>query len=106
MSTPRKPRAQRRAEGRQDAKDIRDRERLALLETGGSPERPFEVVTAALVEPKARALPCPICGGVVKLEDHTASTLRGVPERLAHVACTVCGHARVIYFVIRPLLPN
>ena len=106
MSTAKKPRAQRREEGRLAAKDIRDRERLALLEPGGSPEHPIEVVTASLVEPKARALPCPVCGGAVRVEDHTARTLKGTPLRLAAVVCPMCTHKRILYFVIRPLLLN
>lgn len=106
MSLPRKPRAQRRAEGRRDAKAVKDRERLAPLEPGGTPERPIEVTTAALVEPKARSLPCPVCHESVRVADHTAETIAGDPLRLAHVACPMCGHARIVYFVVRPPLPN
>jgi hypothetical protein len=106
MSASRKPRAQRRAEGRRDAKIVRERERLATLEPGGTPQRPIEVVTAALVEPKARSIPCPVCRASVRVADHTACTVDGVPLRLAHVACPMCGHARVVYFVIREPLPN
>jgi hypothetical protein len=106
MSLPRRPRAQRRADSRRDAKVVRDRERLAALEPGGTPERPIEVTTASLVEPKARATPCPICSDSVRVTDHTASTISGVPLRLAHVFCPMCGHARVVYFAVRPPLPN
>jgi len=106
MAASRKPRAQRRAEGRRDAKIVRERERLATLEPGGTPERPIEVVTAALVEPKARSTPCPVCSAAVRVAEHTARSVRGVPLRLAHVACPMCGHARVIYFVIREPMPN
>jgi hypothetical protein len=106
MSPPRRSRAQRRAEGRRDAKVVRDRVRLATLEPGGAAERPIEIVTAALVEPKARAIPCPVCGGSVRVEDHAARTIRGAPLRLAHVTCPGCGLTRVVYFVVRPPLPN
>jgi hypothetical protein len=106
VSPPRKPRAQRRAESRRDAKVVRDRERLAALEAGGTPERPIEVVSASLVEPKARAMPCPVCGASVRVEDHTARTLQGAPRRMAHVVCPMCRHARVVYFSIRPPLQN
>ncbi len=64
-------------------KDVRDRLRLAALEPGGAPDRPIEVVTASLVEPKARALPCAACGETVRLEDHTAHTIDGAALRLA-----------------------
>jgi hypothetical protein len=106
MSIPRKPRAQRREESRRDAKVVRDRVRLATLEAGGTPARPIEVVTAALVEPKARAIPCPVCSEAVRVDDHTARTIEGVPLRLAHVACPMCGHSRIVYFRVSPLLPN
>ena len=106
MSLPRKPRAQRRAASRRDAKVVRDKERLASLEPGGTPEHPIEVVTAALVAPKARAMPCPVCDEAVRVEDHTARTIAGVPLRLAHVACPWCGHSRIVYFAVRSALPN
>lgn len=106
MSLPKKPRAQRRAESRRDAKVVRDRERLAALEPGGSPSRPIEVVTAALVEPKARSMPCAVCGEAVRVADHTAETVNGVALRLAHVACPSCDHARVVYFAVRPVMLN
>jgi hypothetical protein len=64
------------------------------------------VVTAALVEPRARALPCPVCNEAVRVTDHTARTIEGVALRLAHVACAMCGHARIVYFAVRPALPN
>jgi ribosomal protein S27AE len=40
------------------------------------------------------------------VEDHTAKTLDGAPLRLAHTLCPRCGHARIVYFSIRPPLPN
>src|SRR5437016_2191197 len=101
-----KPRALRRAEARHDAKVARDRQRHASLEPGGSPERPIAVATAALVEPKARAAPCVVCGGSARLEDHAASSVAGLPLRLARMHCPACGHRRTIHFVIRPDLPN
>jgi endogenous inhibitor of DNA gyrase (YacG/DUF329 family) len=85
---------------------VRERQRLAALEPGGTPRRPIEVVTAALVEPKARALPCAVCGEAVRVDEHAARTIDGVPLRLAHVSCPMCGHSRVVYFVVRPTLPN
>ncbi len=97
MSMSRKPRAQRRKEGRLAAKDIRDRVRLAETEPGGARERPIVVMSASLVEPKARSMPCAVCGSGVRLTDHTALA----SLRLAHVTCPTCGYARVVYFEIR-----
>jgi predicted RNA-binding Zn-ribbon protein involved in translation (DUF1610 family) len=106
MGPPRKPRAERRAAGRQIAKDLRERERLARLETGGAPERPIEVISASLVEPRARSMPCPLCGAALRIDEHAARAIGGVPLRLVHVSCPMCGHKRVVYFVIVPALPN
>ncbi len=106
MSLSRKPRTLRRAEARVVSKDIKDRERLARLEVGGAPERPIEVVSASLVEPRARGAPCALCGGNVRVDDHTAKTVNGAPLRLAHIVCPMCGYARILYFAIRPSLVN
>jgi hypothetical protein len=105
---PTRPRAERRAEARQTGKDVRERERLARLEPGGAPDRPIEVITASLVEPRAKGMPCAVCGhtGSVRLDDHTARTIDGDALRLAHVRCAMCGYARVVYFAIRPPLLN
>ena len=106
MGPPRKLRKERRAAARLTAKDLRERERLTRLERGGTPERPIEVVSASLVEAKARSIPCPLCGQAVRIDEHAARTLGGVPLRLVHVACPMCGHARIVYFVLRPSLLN
>jgi hypothetical protein len=106
MAAPRKLRTERREDARRSAKDVRDRERLARLEAGGTPDHPIDVVTASLVEPKAGALLCPVCGAGLRVDDHTAKTIGGAPLRLAHVSCPMCGHSRVVYFAIRSPLAN
>jgi len=106
MPPPRKPRAERRADERRATKDLRDRERLSLLEVGGTPGHPIEVMSASLVEPRARALPCPLCGASVRLEEHAAKVIDGDLLRLARLLCPTCGHARTVYFVVRPPLAN
>ena len=65
---------------------------------GGSPRRPLEVDTPAVVDLRAVASPCPLCGGLLKLEEHAAETIDGVRLRVAAVACTLCGTRRKIYF--------
>ncbi len=106
MATSRKPRTLRREAARRTAHDVRERTRLALLLPGGAPERPIDVVSASLVEPVARGLPCAVCGGSVRVGDHAAQTIDGAPLRLARVDCPSCGHERTLYFAIRPPLPN
>jgi hypothetical protein len=106
MGSSRRPRSERRAEGRKLAKNVRDRARLARLEEGGSPERPISLVSASLVEPKARAIPCPLCAGETRIDEHAAGAIGGKMLRLAHVSCPRCGHRRILYFTLNPALPN
>ena len=103
----RKPttRAGRRARGREQQRLVRDQERLAALEPGGAPERPLVVESAAQVEPKATAAPCPLCDGTVRLEAHEAESIGGDLLRVARVACTSCGVRRRRWFrLAAPLL--
>ncbi len=77
---------------------MQELERLARLEPGGSPERPLSIDSAAIVDVRAEANPCPLCGGSLKLEEHSADVVNGVRLRIAAVACTLCGTRRSIYF--------
>jgi hypothetical protein len=99
-------RTQVRADARQAAKDVRDRVRLAELLAGGAPHHPIPVVSASLVEPVARSLPCAVCGAEVRVDDHAAKTVGGAPLRLARVTCAMCGYERTVYFSIVPPLAN
>jgi hypothetical protein len=51
---------------------VRDREQLAALSPGGSADRPIAVASAAVVEVRARATPCPQCAGELRVREHTA----------------------------------
>jgi hypothetical protein len=73
------------------------RERLARLSRGGSRERPIAVASAAVVEVRAGALPCPHCGGSYRLGEHVAPA-RGL--RRVDVACRQCGRPRSLWFRI------
>jgi hypothetical protein len=95
-----------RSRARVVAKDLRDRERLALLEAGGTPAHPIDVVSASLVEPRARSLPCLACGAAVRLIDHDAKTIDGVLLRVTRTECPMCEQSRTSYFAIRPPLVN
>jgi hypothetical protein len=88
----------RRGQARAREKLTRELEQLASLEPGGAPERPIDVDSAALVEMRAVAAPCPLCSGLVKLEDHAARTIDGARLRVATVLCTACGVRRARYF--------
>lgn len=77
---------------------MRDLERLARVEPGGSPDRPIEIDTPAIVEVRALAKPCPLCQGPLRLEEHAAVEIDGARLRVAAVACTQCGVQRSLYF--------
>ena len=108
MSAPKKlsGHATRRALVRKHDRLARDLDRLARLEAGGSPDRPLEVVSPALVEVHVRGAPCPICAGELRLEEHLAETVGGVRMRVARVACATCGARRALYFKVTSALPS
>jgi hypothetical protein len=95
-----KPRArtERRVSEREARKLTDDLERLARMERGGAPDRPIEVSSASQVDIHARDTRCPVCTGLVQLDDQTAETIAGVRLRVAHVRCRQCGRKRAIYF--------
>jgi hypothetical protein len=77
---------------------VRDLERLARIEPGGSPAKPIGIDTPVLVDIRAVAKPCPLCQGSLKLEEHSADEIDGTRLRVAGVVCTSCGVRRSIYF--------
>jgi len=99
-------RALRRAQAREHQQLVRDLERLARLEEGGSPERPLVIDSPVLVDLLAVAKPCPLCGGMLRLEEHTALTEGATRLRVAHVACTACGIRRAFYYRLAEQSPH
>lgn len=85
---------------------VRERERLARAEVGGRPGNAVKISTASLVELHARSRPCPLCGGTMRIEEHTAETIDEERLRIAHVVCVACGVSRKIYFRIVVSAPN
>ena len=79
------------------------REQLAALSPGGSADRAIEVSSAAVIEVRAGAMPCPHCGGLYRVHEHT----RPVPGlRRVDVACRYCGSPRALWFRIVDHEPN
>ena len=99
-------RTERRARGRLHEKLVRDLERLARLQPGGSPERPIVIDSPAVVDIRAVAKPCPLCEGPLKLEEHAADEIDGTRLRIATVACTQCGLRRKLYFRLEEAVLN
>ena len=81
---------------------VQAKRRLLDLEPGGSPERPIEVPTPAIVEPKAKSLSCPRCDEPFFVDEHVAHTDGHGRLREAKLRCKVCGERRSLWFRIVP----
>jgi hypothetical protein len=102
MGRKRPERTERRQRARAVHKLIHGRERLAAMTQGGSPQRPINVKSAAVIEPRARAIACPQCAGECVTEDHRAEAgLRAV-----RVRCRQCQVARTLWFTLSSSEPN
>ena len=103
MGKKRPERTARRARERAARDLVADREKLARLEPGGSRERPIELTSAAVVEPRVRSMHCPQCDGDYAIDDHQSpsSGLRRVD-----VTCRLCHVKRALWFRLVPSGPN
>ncbi|HVV86638.1 MAG TPA: hypothetical protein VHE35_26450, partial [Kofleriaceae bacterium] len=103
VSPPQRPRVQRRLDERALRKLVQDRERLWSLSPGGSAARPLVVDSTAVIEPRARALPCPQCEGELRVGEHRAAAggLRAVDVR-----CSRCHAARTVWFRLGSSQPS
>ena len=96
MGRKRPERTERRARERDARQLVRDREKLAKLVAGGAREHPLDVPTAAVIEGRAAAMPCPQCSGELRVVEHRSEGgLRAVD-----VACRQCGVPRTLWFRI------
>ncbi|HEV8549189.1 MAG TPA: hypothetical protein VGQ57_09175 [Polyangiaceae bacterium] len=79
------------------------RSQLLDLEAGGTPERPLEVATSSVIEPKARSVHCPRCDEPFDVTTHEVEATRHGRLRRATVQCRQCGGTRSLWFrVIAP----
>jgi hypothetical protein len=106
MSKKGRPRTERRVRERAARQLVRERQKLATLEAGGSRLRPIDVPSPSVIPVRARATPCPLCGGGLRLDDETAETYEGGQLRGAHMMCVQCGVPRVLWFRLVSVLPN
>jgi hypothetical protein len=102
MAKPRRPRAARRAQQRASEKNAELGEKLFRLSPGSAPERPRDVISAALVEAQARSERCPRCGGTLLLLEHAAVVAGATRLREARLRCSDCGVRRSLWFRIVP----
>ncbi len=80
------------------------REQLAALSPGGTPERPVDVISASVIEGRAAHwMSCPQCGGGYRILEHT----RPRPGlRRLDVECRQCTLPRAVWFRIVQAEPN
>lgn len=103
MGRKRPERTERRARERAARQLVRDREKLAALVPGGARERPIEVESSAVIEGRARAVPCAQCQGSYRVAEHRSA---GDGTRAVDVRCERCGVARTLWFRIVSSEPN
>ena len=78
---------------------VRDRENAARLAPGGSAANPIHVLTTAVIEIRAAAMPCPQCGGELRIKSHEAPK-PGL--RRVDVKCQQCSVPRSLWYRLAP----
>jgi hypothetical protein len=102
---PQRMRTMRRDLERRQDKLTESRRKLLALEPGGSPDRPIEVDSAAVVEPRAESFRCPDCDGALRCEEHAVGRRDARLVREVALVCRSCGSPLTLYFrVVEPLL--
>jgi hypothetical protein len=99
-------RTARREDARAAGRLLRAKEALAVLEPGGTAERPIEVESASQIEVHARSMTCPACGEPWHVEEHVVEVHDGRTIRVVRARSPQCGRRRRIYFAIVPALAN
>ena len=86
MSSGKRPgRLMRRIAERQARKLVEQKQKLSALSRGGSSELPIDVESSSVIDVRAASLPCPLCAGELRIEEHRArsAALREVDVRCA-----------------------
>jgi len=99
-------RTEQRVRQRDAQKLVRDRERAAELDVGGSPDRPIVVESSSVIEVRARSLRCPQCDAECQILEHTAERIAEVLLRAVKVRCLRCAIERTRWFKIEAPLAN
>lgn len=77
-----------------------ERTRASLDAPGTLPGHPLVVTSAAAVEPKAAAIPCPICGRSRHVDAHETTDVAGRRLRRLTMRCGSCGRRGDLYLRI------
>lgn len=89
-----------------ERKHAAELDRLFTLGPGGSTRKPLVVATPALVNASAEALPCPRCGGRLRVSHDEIDRSTEALLRIAHASCQACGAPRKIWIRIQPPMAN
>lgn len=106
MTKAKRPRTAKREQARDARKLVRAKQQLARLEQGGAPEHPIFVETPAVIETRARSVPCPLCGGPLRGQEQRAEALGERRLRVVDARCQTCGASNTLWFQIVPVLEN
>jgi len=91
---------------RKQDKLVEDRERLAGLEPGGSPERPILLEAASQLTLRTQSFTCLACDGPLRYVEDRVLELNGELRRAAMAECKQCGKRREVWFQIVVKLLN
>jgi hypothetical protein len=94
---PKRPRTLAREAARDAQKLTEAKAKLAAIEAGGCPERPIEVASASLVEPRALHFACLACDGALELVDHRVRHEGSALLRELVVQCKRCSRRRTVW---------
>jgi hypothetical protein len=96
----------RRQRERDLRKSVRQLERVATGAPGGAATHPLNVASAAVIDGRARSVPCVQCGGELEPgDDRASSTARGVLREL-EMTCRRCHAPRRLWFLIASSAAN
>jgi hypothetical protein len=103
---PVRTRSLRRSLERSEDKLAHARRRLIALAPGGTPERPIEVSSAAVIEARAESVACPDCAGELRIGEHAAQQHERALLRVVQLSCRRCGAPLTLFFHIVTVAPS
>ena len=105
MSSPKRPRTDRRIAERKAKQLVHAKEKLFLVGPGGGRDHPLEVISASVIEVRIGQLPCVQCDqAMYRVREHE-SVSAGL--RRLHINCRGSGAPRVMWFrIVEPPEPN
>ncbi len=93
-----RPRSQQREKQRALGKLAQKLDALVVESPGGSAERAIAVISASVIDGKARGFRCGRCEGELELKDHQAEFRGRIQLRYVDLVCKACFHPRRVWF--------